>query len=122
MSIALAPAVSGTHLSALAGALLLALSATPAYVRTQENQEAGELGTVTVASRRNSVYLDPHLGRVLQVENALAHPWVRALSNTFYPLHIGAIAGIPTRRERAGNRRTCAAPAAGHGFVIWKTA
>ena len=46
---------------------------------------------------RNFVYLDPHSGRVLQVEHALASPLGTRVFNTFYPLHIGTVAGTPTR-------------------------
>lgn len=44
---------------------------------------------------RNFVYLDPYSGRVLQVEHALAAPLGTRVFNTFYPLHTGAMGGMP---------------------------
>lgn len=46
---------------------------------------------------RNFVYLNQHSGHVIQVERALSAPLGTRVFNTFYPLHIGAIGGMPTR-------------------------
>ena len=68
---------------------------------------------------RNFVYLDPHSGRVLQVEHAPAAPRGTRVFNTFYPLHTGAIAGTPTRvlQVIVGLAPTLLLIT---GFVMWK--
>lgn len=46
---------------------------------------------------RNFVYLDPRSGAVLRVERDLDAPRGTRIFNTFYPMHVGSIAGTPTR-------------------------
>ncbi|AAZ96667.1 conserved hypothetical protein [Thiobacillus denitrificans ATCC 25259] len=46
---------------------------------------------------RNFVFLDPRSGAVLQLERDLLAPRGTRVFNTLYPLHVGAIAGTPTR-------------------------
>ncbi len=84
----------------------------PLVVRKKLSQELHPNG-------RNFVYLNPHTGRVLQVEHALAAPLGTRVFNTFYPLHIGAIAGMPTRilQVIVGLAPTLLLVT---GFVMWK--
>ncbi|MHB1352624.1 MAG: PepSY domain-containing protein [Thiobacillus sp.] len=68
---------------------------------------------------RNFVYLDPRSGAVQQVERGLSAPRGTRVFNTLYPLHVGAIAGTPTRGLQAGvGVAPPALPAT--GFVMWK--
>lgn len=46
---------------------------------------------------RSFVYLDQYTGEVLLVENASTAPVGTRLYNTFYPIHIGIMGGLPTR-------------------------
>lgn len=62
----------------------------PFVVRKKRPNEAHPNG-------RNFVYLDPRSGTVLQVERDLLALRGTRVFNTFYPLHVGAIAGTPTR-------------------------
>lgn len=62
----------------------------PLVVRKKRLNEAHPNG-------RNFVYLDPRSGTVLQVERDLSAPRGTRVFNTLYPLHVGAIAGTPTR-------------------------
>lgn len=66
----------------------------PLVVRKKRPDEAHPNG-------RNFVYLDPRSGAVLQVERDLSAPRGARVFNTFYPLHVGAIAGRPTRVVQA---------------------
>ncbi|HQS82859.1 MAG TPA: PepSY-associated TM helix domain-containing protein [Thiobacillus sp.] len=84
----------------------------PVVVRKKLAQELHPNG-------RNFVYLDQHSGRVLQLEHALAAPLGTRVFNTFYPLHIGAVAGTPTRvlQVIVGLAPTLLLVT---GFVMWK--
>lgn len=84
----------------------------PLVVRKKLSQELHPNG-------RNFVYLDPYSGRVLQVEHARAAPRGTRVFNTFYPLHIGAIAGTPTRVMQVivGLAPTLLLVS---GFVMWR--
>lgn len=62
----------------------------PLVVRKKRPDEAHPNG-------RNFVYLDPRSGAVLQVERDRSAPRGTRVFNIFYPLHVGAIAGTPTR-------------------------
>jgi uncharacterized iron-regulated membrane protein len=46
---------------------------------------------------RSFVYFDQYTGEVLLVEDASSAPAGTRIYNTFYPLHIGTLAGLPTR-------------------------
>jgi uncharacterized iron-regulated membrane protein len=46
---------------------------------------------------KSFIYFDQYTGEVLRVENALNAPPGTRIYNTFYPIHIGIIAGLPTR-------------------------
>lgn len=68
---------------------------TPLVVRKKRPDEAHPNG-------RNFVYLDPRTGAVLQIERDRFAPRGTRVFNTFYPLHVGAIAGTPTRILQVG--------------------
>ena len=84
----------------------------PLVVRKKRPDEAHPNG-------RNFVYLDPRSGAVLQVERDLSAPRGTRVFNALYPLHVGAIAGTPTRGLQAG---VGVAPLVllATGFVMWK--
>lgn len=67
----------------------------PLVVRKKRPDEAHPNG-------RNFVYLDPRTGAVLQVERDRFAPRGTRVFNLFYPLHVGAIAGTPTRILQVG--------------------
>ena len=69
---------------------------------------------------RNFVYLNQYSGNVIQVEHALSAPLGTRVFNTFYPLHIGAIGGTPTRvlQVVVGLAPTLLLVT---GFVMWKS-
>lgn len=69
---------------------------------------------------RNFVYLNQYSGNVIQVEHALSAPLGTRVFNTFYPLHIGAIGGTPTRIMQVvvGLAPTLLLVS---GFVMWKS-
>lgn len=67
----------------------------PLVVRKKRQDEAHPNG-------RNFVYLDPGSGAMLRVERDLLAPRGTRVFNTFYPLHVGAIAGTPTRILQVG--------------------
>ncbi|MGH8684577.1 MAG: PepSY-associated TM helix domain-containing protein [Nitrosospira sp.] len=46
---------------------------------------------------RNFIYFDQYTGEILLIENALMAPSGTRIYNTFYPLHVGIIGGLPTR-------------------------
>ena len=69
---------------------------------------------------RNFIYLDQYTGKVLRVEHALTAPLGTRISNALYPIHIGAIAGTPTRvlQFAVGLAPTLLFVT---GFVMWKS-
>lgn len=69
--------------------------AAPLVVRKKRPDEAHPNG-------RNFVYLDPRSGAVLQVERDVSAPRGTRVFNTFYPLHVGTLAGAPTRVLQTG--------------------
>ncbi|SCY04213.1 Uncharacterized iron-regulated membrane protein [Nitrosospira sp. Nl5] len=46
---------------------------------------------------RSFIYFDQYTGDILLIENALMAPSGTRIYNTFYPLHIGIMGGLPTR-------------------------
>lgn len=46
---------------------------------------------------RNFIYFDQYTGDILLIENASTAPLGTRIYNTFYPLHVGVIGGLPTR-------------------------
>ncbi|KVW93311.1 PepSY-associated TM helix domain-containing protein [Thiobacillus denitrificans] len=88
-------------------------SQAPVVVRKKLPQESHSNG-------RNFVYLDQYTGQVLQVEHALTAPLGTRISNALYPIHIGAIAGTPTRvlQIAVGLAPTLLFVT---GFVMWKS-
>jgi uncharacterized iron-regulated membrane protein len=46
---------------------------------------------------KSFIYFDQYTGEMLVVEDASSAPAGTRIYNTFYPLHIGALAGLPTR-------------------------
>ncbi len=85
----------------------------PLVVRKKLPQETHPNG-------RNFVYLNQYTGKVVQIEHALSAPFGTRVFNTFYPLHIGAIGGTPTRilQVVAGLAPTLLLVT---GFVMWKS-
>ena len=69
---------------------------------------------------RNFIYFDQYTGRVLQVENISEATMGTRINNMLYPLHIGVIAGTPTRIFQVV---TGFAPTVLFitGFVMWKS-
>lgn len=68
---------------------------------------------------RSFIYLDQYTGRVLQVENISEASLGTRINNVLYPLHIGVIAGLPTRILQVviGFAPTVLLIT---GFVMWK--
>lgn len=46
---------------------------------------------------RSFIYFDQYTGEVLLIENASTAPSGTRIYNTFYPIHVGVIGGLPTR-------------------------
>lgn len=46
---------------------------------------------------KSFIYFDQYTGEMLAVEDALSAPVGTRVYNTFYPIHIGTLAGLPTR-------------------------
>ncbi|HQT69901.1 MAG TPA: PepSY-associated TM helix domain-containing protein [Thiobacillus sp.] len=88
-------------------------SQAPVVVRKKLPQESHPNG-------RNFVYLDQYTGQVIQVEHGLTAPLGTRISNALYPIHIGAIAGTPTRvlQIAVGLAPTLLFVT---GFMMWKS-
>lgn len=121
------PARSGTPTRSLDTLLRQADRALPApttWISLPQTPQAPVVARKKLAQElhpngRNFIYLDPHSGRVLQLEHALSAPLGTRVFNTFYPLHIGAVAGTPTRilQVIVGLASTLLLIT---GFVMWK--
>lgn len=121
------PARSGTPTRSLDALLHQADRALPApttWITLPQTPQAPvvvrkKLGQELHPNGRNFVYLDQYSGRVLQLEHALSAPLGTRVFNTFYPLHIGAVAGTPTRvlQVVVGLAPTVLLVT---GFVMWK--
>lgn len=84
----------------------------PVTIRKKLAQESHPNG-------RSFVYLDQYTGRILGVENALTAPLGTRIFNTFYPIHIGVIGGMPTRVVQIA-LGLMPAILFMTGFVMWK--
>lgn len=62
----------------------------PLVVRKKLSEESHPNG-------KSFIYFDQYTGEVLRIENALNAPSGTRIYNILYPIHVGVIAGLPTR-------------------------